>query len=45
MSQYRVAALAKEPAIVGGLHLVLEHLGTCELAVITLKEHESSAAF
>jgi len=39
MSQYCVAALEKEHAILGGLRLVLEHLGTSELAVITLKEH------
>jgi len=41
MSQYCVAALEKEHAILGGLRLVLEHLGTSELAVITLKEHWS----
>ncbi|MCH7506323.1 MAG: hypothetical protein IID60_03385 [Proteobacteria bacterium] len=33
MSQYCVSALEKEHAILGGLRLVLEHLGTSELAL------------
>jgi len=39
MLQYCVAALEKEHAIFCGLRLVLEHLGTSEPAVNTLKEH------
>ena len=43
MPQYRVSALEKDMPILCGLRLVLEHLGTSELAVITMKEHWLSA--
>jgi len=39
MSQYCVAALKKDEAILCGLRLVLEHLGASEPAIITLKEY------
>ncbi len=39
MSQYCVAALEKDQAILCGLRLVLKHLETSEPVVITLKEH------
>ncbi len=39
MFQYRVAAFKKDRAILCGLRLVLEHLGTSEPAIITLKEY------
>jgi len=39
MSQYCVTALKKDQAILCGLRLVLEHLGTSEPAIIMLKEH------
>jgi hypothetical protein len=38
MSQYCVAALKKDQAILCGLRLVLEHLVTSEFAIIMLKE-------
>ena len=38
MSQYGVTALKKDWAILCGLCLVLEHLGTSEPAIIMLKE-------
>ena len=41
MSQYCVTALKKDQAILCGLRLVLEHLGTSEPAIITLKEYYS----
>jgi len=41
MSQYCVTALKKDWAILCGLRLVLEHLGTSESAIITLKEYYS----
>ena len=39
MSQYCVAALKKDEAILCGLRLVLEHLGASEPVIITLKEY------
>ena len=39
MSQYCVTALKKDWAILCGLRLVLEHLGTSEHVIITLKEY------
>ena len=39
MSQYGVTALKKDWAILCGLCLVLEHLGTSEPAIIMLKEY------
>jgi hypothetical protein len=39
MSRYCVTALKKDWAILCGLRLVLEHLGTSEPVIITLKEH------
>ena len=39
MVQYGVAALEKDPAILCGLRLVLDHLGGSESVNITLKEY------
>ena len=39
MSQYCVTALKKDWAILCGLRLVLEHLGTSEPPIFTLKEY------
>jgi hypothetical protein len=41
MSQYCVAAIKKDRAILCSLRLVLEHLGASEPAIITLKEYLS----
>jgi len=41
MPQYCVTALKKDWAILCGLRLVLEHLGTSESAIITLKEYQA----
>ena len=39
MNKYGVAVLEKGPAILCGLRLVLDHLGSSEHVNITLKEH------
>ena len=42
MIQYGVAALEKDPAILCGLRLVLNHLGGSESINITLPEYSDS---
>ena len=39
VTQYGVAVLEKDQAILFGLRLVLDHLGTSEPVIVTLKEH------